>query len=229
MEIKSNVLPRKTKIKLKTAKGRKISSTRWLQRQLNDPYVQQSRIDGYRSRAAYKLIEIHEKFSVFNKSNIVIDLGSCPGSWSQVAINYFKSKNIKNFKLIAVDLNIMDPIEGVEFIQGDFADENTLQEIIKVIGNNKVDLILSDMAPSSIGHAKTDHIRIMTLCEEAFYFAKDFLQKDGTFVAKILQGGAEKELLNGLKANFSSVKHYKPKASRADSAEIYIVAKGFKY
>lgn len=218
---------RHKKVKVKTAKGRRISSTRWLQRQLNDPYVIQAKSEGYRSRAAYKLIEIEEKFHIFNKARTVIDLGANPGGWSQVAALFLERTNTSS-QIIAVDLNEMEDLPGVDFIQGDFLEEETQHKIISLLGTNKVDVVLSDMAAASTGHAPTDHLRIMGLCEEAFYFAKEFLKPGGNFAAKILQGGAEAELLQQLKSNFKKVKHFKPDSSRSDSSEMYLVATGFR-
>lgn len=210
--------------KVKTAKGRKISSTRWLSRQINDPYVKLAREEGYRSRAAYKLAEIDEKFKIFSDQTKTVDLGCTPGGWSQVAVSKVGAGNV-----VSVDLNEMQEIEGVKFIQSDFMDENTEKAIFESIGFNKgVDVVLSDMAAPSCGHHKTDNLRVVALCEMAFDFAMKYLVPGGSFICKILRGGAERELLAEVKKNFRSVKHFKPSSSRSDSSEIYLVALDFK-
>ena len=214
---------RNTKTRLKTAKGRRISSTLWLERQLNDPYVINSKKEGYRSRAAYKLIEINDKFNFLLKNQIVVDLGAAPGGWTQVAVK----KNQGSGKVISIDLAAMEPIEGAVILQHDFLTDAAIFELNTHI-SGKVNVVLSDMASSSCGHPGTDHIRIMMLCEAAFDFACTVLAPNGTFVAKILQGGTENNLLHSLKKSFKIVKHYKPPASRADSAESYVIATGFK-
>lgn len=211
------------KNKVKTAKGRKLSSTTWLQRQLNDPYVMDAKDSGYRSRAAYKLIEIDKKFNLLKKSKRIIDIGAAPGGWSQVASKLTNQDS----KIIAIDLVHIEPIAKVDFFQGDFLEENSLIIINQKL-NAKADLIMSDMASSSCGHPATDHIRIMMLCEAAFIFATQVLNKGGNFIAKILKGGTEDQLLNKIKKKFTIVKHYKPPASRVESAESYLIALGFK-
>jgi 23S rRNA (uridine2552-2'-O)-methyltransferase len=214
------------KTRVKTAKRRKISSTRWLQRQLNDPFVKAAKDEGYRSRAAYKLIQINEKFEIIKPGYNVIDLGSTPGGWTQVAVDIVNS-NKKTGTVIACDINEMEPVTGSVFFQADFLDPETATMIIDEM-QGKADLVMSDMAAQSSGHKQVDHIRIITLCEEAFYFAKDVLKPGGNFIAKILQGGATNELLADLKKSFKKVQHHKPDASRKDSNEIYIVALDFK-
>lgn len=211
-------------VRVKTAKGRKSSSTKWLKRQLNDPFVERANREGYRSRAAYKLIEIDDKFNIFKDDSNVIDLGAAPGSWTQVACKKIDSKK---GKVIGIDLQEVSPISGVEFIQGDFLDEEVFNSLLKKI-DKKFDVVMSDMAAASCGHQQTDHLRIMALCEAALDFAIDVLKKEGAFIAKVLQGGAEANLLSLLKKNFKSVKHFKPKASRQDSSEVYVVALGFR-
>lgn len=211
---------RKLNVQVKTAKGRKVSSTRWLQRQLNDPYVQMAKLDGYRSRAAYKLIEIDEKFKIFKKGQIVIDLGAAPGGWSQVAAEKIILNKPWGGRLLAIDLLEMPPINGAEIIQGDFLSFDKTKEWLN---DQKADVIMSDMAPSASGHSQTDHLRIIQLCEDAFFFAAEHLKEGGCFLAKILQGGTENELLKLLKLHFKNVKHFKPKSSRSDSAEMYVV------
>ncbi len=214
---------RQLHVKVKTAKGRKKSSTQWLQRQLNDPFVQKAKEDGYRTRAAYKLIEIDEKFGILKPDTKIIDLGAAPGGWCQVAV-----KKIKSGKIIGIDLQEIEPIPGVILIQHDFTADDAPEILSKALSGKKADLILSDMAAPACGHAQTDHIRIMGLCEIAFDFAKHNLREGGSFAAKILQGGTEKELLDDMKKCFETVKHFKPESSRKDSAEMYVVAKGFR-
>ena len=214
---------RQVHTKVKTARGRKRSSTKWLQRQLNDPYVQMAQRDGYRSRAAYKIIEIDDKFNIFNPDKSVVDLGAAPGGWTQVAV-----QRTKGAKVVGIDLQEIEPIVGSTLIQYDFTDDHALTLLEDALQSQKVDIVLSDMASPSCGHAQTDHIRIMALCELAFDFAKHNLNEEGAFVAKILQGGAEKELLDDLKKHFKVVKHFKPNSSRKDSAEMYVVATGFR-
>ncbi len=216
---------RQLHVRVKTAKGRKSSSTKWLQRQLNDEYVIMAQKEGYKSRAAYKLLEINEKYSLINPGDKIIDLGSTPGGWSQVAAKIVHEK--KGGKILAIDLNEMDEIDGVEFYQKNFMDDDADDYLINKL-DGKCDLVMSDMAASSCGHQKTDHLRIMNLCEAAFYFAKKVLKEDGSFLAKILRGGAENELLADLKRTFKTVKHFKPPASRKDSSEMYVIALGFK-
>lgn len=209
--------------KVKTARGRKLSSTRWLQRQLNDPYVARAQADGYRSRAAYKLIEIDEQFHFLKKGAVVVDLGAAPGGWTQVAVQKVGSQG----KVVGIDLTEIEPIAGAILLQHDFMDDDAPALLDEAVGG-KADVVLSDMAAPSCGHAPTDHIRIMALCETALHYAKENLKPGGVFVSKILQGGAEKELLDDLKKNFTKVKHIKPPASRSDSSEMYVVGVGFK-
>ena len=215
-------------VHVKTAKGRSISSTRWLHRQLNDPYVQKAKADGYRSRAAYKLLEIHDKYKLFNKGQVVADLGAAPGGWSQVAADKIALGKAWGGKLLAIDLLEMTPIMGASILQRDFL-ELTEEEIAQWVNGQKIDIVLSDMAASSSGHTLTDHLRIMQLCEDAFFFAKEHLNEGGAFVAKILQGGTENELLAMLKTHFRQVKHFKPKSSRSESAEMYVVCLGIRH
>lgn len=214
-------------VAVKTAKGRRVSSTRWLQRQLNDPYVQLAKKEGYRSRAAYKLLEINEKYKIFNKGQLVVDLGAAPGGWSQVAAQKTSADKIWGGKVLAIDLLSMEYILGVTSLQSDFLSLNE-DDLNKWLALKKVDVVLSDMAAASSGHTQTDHIRIMQLCEDAFLFAKNHLNEGGSFVAKILRGGTENELLTDLKTSFKQVKHFKPKSSRVDSAEMYVVCLGYR-
>ncbi len=214
-------------VNVKTAKGRKLSSTRWLQRQLNDPYVAAAKRDGFRSRAAYKLIEIDDKYSICKPGMRVIDLGAAPGGWSQVAVTRVKAAEGKG-KVIAIDLNEMEPISGAICLQCDFMDENAPNLIQKALGEDHADIVLSDMAAPATGHKRTDHLRIMGLCEVALEFAQEILSPDGIFLAKVLQGGTESDLLTAMKRDFQTVRHVKPKASRADSSELYVLATGFR-
>lgn len=218
---------RSLSVKVKTAKGRRASSTRWLQRQLNDPYVQMAQAQGYRSRAAYKIIEIHEKYKLFTKGQIVVDLGAAPGGWSQVAADKVAANKSWGGQVLAIDLLPMDPIPGVKILCQDFL-SFTQEDLLFWLNGKKIDIVLSDMAASSSGHTLTDHLRIMQLCEDAFLFAKDNLKEGGAFVAKILQGGTENELLVLLKKHFKQVKHFKPKSSRSDSAEMYVICQGYR-
>lgn len=214
---------RHTKTYVKTSKGRKPSSTRWLQRQLNDPYVHEAKSQGYRSRAAFKLIELDERFKFLKRGANVVDLGAAPGGWSQVALKKIGDKGT----IIALDLQDMDAIQGVTFIKGDFEDDDVLAELESYI-EGPIDIVLSDMAPFTIGHRQTDHIRIAALAELALDFAKKVLKKDGTLVMKMFQGGSSQKILLELKKHFRSVRHAKPPASRQDSSEMFVIAMGFK-
>lgn len=210
---------------VKTAKKRKTSSTRWLKRQLNDPFVAKSKLDGYRSRAAYKLIEINNKFQILKAGTNVVDLGAAPGGWSQVAAKIIKSdaQGAKN-KLIAIDLLPIEGIGGVISFEKDFYEEDAKDLIIDSLNGQLADVVLSDMAANTTGHSQTDHIRIMDLCENALIFALKILKPGGHFVAKIFRGGAEGNLLEMVKHNFKKVKHFKPESSRKESSEFYLVA-----
>ncbi len=220
---------RELHIKVKTAKGRKLSSTRWLERQLNDPYVKLAKEEGLKSRAAYKLLQLDDRFNFLQPGKVILDLGSAPGGWSQVAATRTNSDNLdpkqKAGRVLALDINEMDPLPGVDFIQADILSF----ELEKLdLQQKKVDVVMSDMAAPSTGHKKTDHLRIITLCEVALEIATDYLAPEGVFVSKVLEGGAGSELQNELKSKFSSVKTVKPDASRKDSSEKYIVAMGFR-
>ena len=212
---------RTTKEVLKTAKRRKSSSTRWLQRQINDPYVRQAQAEGKRSRAAYKIMQIDEKYKIFNPGDSVLDLGAAPGSWTEVAI-----ERAGGFTL-AVDILDMDNIQKAIILKADLQEEESVG-LIKKLSTNKFDLVLSDMAASTTGHKSTDHIRTQALAELASLYAIDFLKKGGTFCAKVFQGGTHSNLLLELKNNFKVIKHYKPEASRKGSPETYVIAKGFQ-
>ncbi len=206
---------------VKTAKGRKSSSTQWLKRQLNDPYVRQAEMDGYRSRAAYKLIELDEKLNFLEKGQVIVDLGAAPGGWSQVAAN-------RGAKVFAIDILEMDELPDVTFAQMDFTDNDAPERLLAMLDGQMADAVLSDIAPNTIGHKQTDHLRIMALAEMSYDFAKDVLKTGGTFITKVRQGGTQDELLKVLRKDFKSVKHIKPPASRKDSSEMYVVGIGFK-
>ncbi len=212
---------RTTKEVLKTAKRRKTSSTRWLQRQINDPYVRQAQAEGKRSRAAYKIIQIDEKYKIFNLGDSVLDLGAAPGSWTEVAL-----ERAGGFTL-AIDILDMDSIKKAVILKADLQEEESV-DLIKKLSVDKFDVVLSDMAASTTGHKSTDHIRTQALAELAALYAVDFLKKGGTFCAKVFQGGTHGDLLLELKKNFKSIKHYKPDASRKGSPETYVIAKGFQ-
>ncbi len=218
--------------RVKSAKGRRQASTLWLQRQLNDPYVAAAQRDGYRSRAAYKLIELDDRFHLFAPGTRVLDLGAAPGSWAQVAvsrINADGSKGNRSAKgtLLGIDLLEMVELPGADLITLDFLSEDAEDRIKDMLGG-PVDVVLSDMAAPVTGHRPTDHLRTLSLCEDAFQFACQILRPGGSLVAKIFQGGTEKELLFQMRQRFSTVKHAKPKASRAESSESYVVALGFE-
>ena len=215
------------KVRVKTSKGRKIGSTLWLQRQLNDPYVARARAEGYRSRAAFKLIELNERYKLLRKGQRVVDLGAAPGGWSQVAAPIVGSTDATPL-IVGIDYLEMDPIPGVILLKKDFTEDDAPQMLIDALGGHKADLVLSDMAAPTTGHRATDHIRIMALVELAADFAIKVLAPGGAFVAKVFQGGTEHELLALLKQNFTTTLHAKPPASRQESAETYLVARGFK-
>jgi len=218
---------RDLKVRVKTAKGRKIGSTLWLQRQLNDPYVARARAEGYRSRAAFKLAELNERYKLLHKGQRVVDLGAAPGGWSQVAVPIVGSTADRPL-VVGIDYLEMDPIDGVILLQKDFTEDDAPQMLIDALGGHKADIVLSDMAAPTTGHRATDHLRIMHLVEIAADFAIQILAPGGAFVAKVFQGGTEHELLAMLKRHFATTLHAKPPASRSDSAETYLVAKGFK-
>ena len=208
--------------RVKTAKGRKVSSTRWLERQLNDPYVKRAKAENYRSRAAYKLIELDERFGLLKGVKAVIDLGIAPGGWSQVV-----RRKAPTASVVGIDLVPTDRIEGVSILQLDFMDETAPAMLREALGG-PADLVLSDMAANTVGHQQTDHLRTMALVEAGLEFAREVLRPGGAYVAKVLAGGADHALVAELKRNFATVKHAKPPASRKDSSEWYVVAQGFK-
>ena len=217
---------RALKVRVKMTRKRTVASARWLERQLNDPYVAQARREGYRSRAAYKLIEIDDKYKMLKRGERIVDLGAAPGGWSQVAAARVGSHEGRG-RVIAIDLLALDPIDGVEFRQMDFHDRKAPDQLREWLGG-LADGVLSDMAANATGHRKTDQLRIIGLVELAADFASEVLAPGGFFLAKVLQGGAEGELLARLKRDFATVRHVKPKASRADSAELYLLATGFR-
>ncbi|MDX9860728.1 MAG: RlmE family RNA methyltransferase [Rhodospirillales bacterium] len=209
--------------RVRTAKGRKSSSTRWLQRQLNDPYVAEAKKRGFRSRAAFKLMEMDDRFGFLKTGGRVVDLGAAPGGWSQVAIERLGPAG----HVIALDINAMEPLAGAQVLQADFLDPAAPGLIVEVLGG-PADVVLSDMAAPTTGHPPTDHLRIMALLEAALDFAGSVLTPGGAFVAKVFQGGSERELLARMKRDFASVRHCKPPASRKESPELYVVAQGFR-
>ena len=222
---------RDLKVKVKSARGKTVSQVKWLQRQLNDPYVRRAQLEGFRGRAAFKILELNEKFNFLIPGSKVVDLGCAPGGWSQVAVDLVNAigtkKNAKIGSVIGIDLQEMESLPGATFHQIDFmADDSDLQ--VKNILEGKANVVMSDMAASSSGHKKTDHLRIMALCETAAYFAFDVLEQGGTFVAKVLAGGAESDLQNLLKQKFTKVHNVKPPSSRSDSSEKFVVAMGFR-
>ena len=214
--------------RVKTAKGRKTSSKMWLERQLNDPYVAEAKARGYRSRAAFKLLELDSMFGLLKKGARVVDLGAAPGGWTQVAVDAVGAGKVpKGGQVVAIDIQGMDPVQSATVILQDFMDPDAPDRIKDAL-TGPADLVLSDMAAPATGHRQTDHLRIMGLCEAAFDFACEVLAPGGGFVAKVLKGGTENELLAQMKRRFAMVKHAKPPASRADSAESYVVATGFR-
>ena len=208
--------------RVRTGRGRTVSSSRWLERQLNDPYVRRAKADNYRSRAAYKLLELDERFGLLKGVKAVIDLGIAPGGWSQVV-----SRLVPGAKVAGIDLLPTDPIDGVTILQMDFMDDAAPVKLQEALGGPP-DLILSDMAANTVGHARTDHLRTMGLVEAGLQFAVETLRPGGAFVAKVLAGGADSNLVAELKHHFATVKHAKPPASRKESSEWYVVAQGFK-
>jgi 23S rRNA (uridine2552-2'-O)-methyltransferase len=207
---------------IRTAKGRRSSSTRWLERQLNDPYVRRAKAEGYRSRAAYKLLELDERFGLLKGVQAVIDLGIAPGGWSQVV-----RRRSPKAAIVGIDLLPTDPIEGVTILEMDFMDDAAPETLKEALGG-PADLVLSDMAANTVGHPQTDHLRTMGLVEAGMAFAAEVLRPGGAFVAKVLAGGADSALVADLKRLFTTVKHAKPPASRKDSSEWYVIAQGFK-
>ena len=211
------------KVQVRTNRGRTTSSKRWLDRQLNDPYVQAAKAQGYRSRATFKIIELDKKFGFLRKGARILDLGAAPGGWTQIAVERVGDKG----KVVAMDILAMEPIPGATVLQLDMRDDKT-PDVLKEALGGKADLVMSDMAAPTTGHRETDHIRTIALLELALETADDVLKPGGTFIGKVFQGGASGELLARIKRSFSNVKHVKPPASRAESVEVYLVAMGFR-
>ncbi len=208
--------------RVRTARGRSASSTRWLERQLNDPYVRKAKAENYRSRAAYKLLELDERFQLLKGVTAVVDLGIAPGGWAQAV-----RRRSPKARVVGIDLLPTDPIDEVAILQMDFMDDAAPERLKQALGG-PADLVLSDMAANTVGHPQTDHLRTMTLVEAGLQFATEILRPGGAFVAKVLAGGADNNLVAELKRHFATVKHAKPPASRKDSSEWYVVAQGFK-
>jgi 23S rRNA (uridine2552-2'-O)-methyltransferase len=217
---------RSLKTRVKTARKRSLSSTLWLERQLNDPYVARARLEGLRSRAAFKLMEVDDKYGLLKPGQRIVDLGAAPGGWSQVAAKRIGAADGKG-RVIGIDLLNIDPIAGVDFSVMDFNAPDAPQRLQAMLGGH-ADGVISDMAANTTGHRKTDHLRIVALAELAAEFAREVLSPGGFFLSKVLQGGTESELLTSLKRDFTKVHHVKPAASRADSAELYVLATGFR-
>ena len=222
---------RDLKIKVKSARGKTVSQVKWLQRQLNDPYVKRAQLEGFRGRAAFKILELNEKYNFLIPGSKVVDLGCAPGGWSQVAVDLVNAlgvkKNVKIGSVIGIDLQEVEVLPGAKFYQLDFMANDADLEVKNIL-EGKANVVMSDMAASSSGHKKTDHLRIMALCETAAYFAFDVLEEGGTFVAKVLAGGAESNLQTLLKQKFTKVYNVKPPSSRSDSSEKFVVALGFR-
>jgi len=212
--------------KVKTARGRKTSSTNWLQRQLNDPYVAEARTRGLRSRAAFKLMQLNDRYDLLKSGDSVVDLGAAPGGWTQVAVDKVGAEKGKG-KVLAVDILEMEPVSGAEVMQLDFTEDDADVKVQKALGGS-ANVVISDMAAPTTGHRQTDHLRIVFMCDLALEFAIDVLAPGGVFIAKVLKGGTENALLERMKKNFTHVRHAKPEASRADSREAYVVATGFR-
>jgi 23S rRNA (uridine2552-2'-O)-methyltransferase len=220
--------PGRRRAAVRVTGAKSASSRRWLERQLNDPYVHAAQEAGYRSRAAFKLAELDERFGLLGPGRRVVDLGAAPGGWAQIAAEVVRAGQAGGGTVVAVDLKPIEPIKGVIVLEGDALDPAILGPISVALGGARADLVLSDMAAASTGHASTDHIRVMALCEAAFEIAEALLAPGGAFVAKVLKGGTERVLLERLKQAFRTVKHAKPPSSRADSAESYVVAVGYR-
>lgn len=214
------------KVRVKTRKNRTISSARWLERQLNDPYVAAAKSEGYRSRAAFKIIQLNEELNLFRPGQKVVDLGAAPGGWTQIAVDIIKPDKTGG-RVVAIDYLDMPEVPGAEFICLDFTDDTAPAKLKKAL-RGKADVVMSDMAPPTVGHKQTDHLRIMGLAEMAYEFAREVLVPGGVFLSKVFMGGSSNDLLNLLKKDFTKVKHIKPHASRADSSEMYVVALGFR-
>lgn len=221
---KNYLTTRMTSKRVKNAKKLTHKSTQWLQRQINDPYVQQAQQDGYRARSAYKLLQIDDRYDILKNRHAIIDLGCAPGSWLQIA----QMRCRKNADVIGVDLLEIEPMSDIDFIQGDLCAQETIDKILHSLNHKKADLVMSDMSPNTIGHRKSDHLRQMGLAENAFALAQEILLTDGVFLCKLFSGGTGAEFGKLLKNNFKQIHHFKPPASRSESPEIYVIAKGFK-
>ena len=217
---------RRATVRVKTARGRTVSSQQWLQRQLNDPYVAEAKKRGYRSRAAFKLLQIDDQFHFLKAGARIVDLGAAPGGWTQVAVERTKPERSRGI-VIGIDLTPVEPVPGATILAKDFYDDDAPSALIELLAG-PADVVLSDMAASATGDTQTDHMRIMGLAEAAHDFARQVLKPGGTFVAKVLRGGTERTLLDRLKKDFAKVRHVKPEASRSDSAEMYVVGTGFR-
>ncbi len=215
------------KVRVKTSKSKTVSQKIWLERQLNDPYVQEAKKLGYRSRSAFKLIEIDDKYEILKPGYRVVDLGAAPGGWCQVAVKRVKAEEGKGV-VVAIDMHSMDPIPSVIIFKKDFYDEDAPAVLIAALGGEQADCVLSDMATHATGHKQTDHINIIALVETGYVFAKSILKPGGTYLAKVLRGGTEGALLTSLKKDFRTVRHVKPMSSRDDSAELFMLATGFR-
>ncbi|MBX9924716.1 MAG: RlmE family RNA methyltransferase [Hyphomicrobiaceae bacterium] len=219
------------RVNVKTAGKRSVSSARWLERQLNDPYVAASKREGYRSRAAYKLLELDDKYRLLKSGQRIVDLGAAPGGWSQIAATRVKSIDGEGGQrglVVAIDILDMEPLPGVDFLMMDFLAPEAEPRLLLMLGGHKAHGVLTDMAAPTVGHTRTDHLRIMGLAEAAAAFAVTVLEPGGFFLAKVFQGGSEKTMLDLLKQHFRSVRHVKPPASRSDSAELYVLATGYR-
>jgi 23S rRNA (uridine2552-2'-O)-methyltransferase len=218
---------RRATVRVKTARGRTVSQQRWLQRQLNDPYVAEARKRGYRSRAAFKLLQLDDQFKFLRRGARVVDLGAAPGGWTQVAVERVKPEEARGGVVIGIDITPVEPIAGATVLAKDFYDDDAPALLTRLLGG-PADVVLSDMAAAATGETQVDHLRIMGLAEAAHDFARQVLKPGGTFVAKVLRGGTERTLLDRLKKDFAKVRHVKPEASRADSAEMYVIGTGFR-
>jgi 23S rRNA (uridine2552-2'-O)-methyltransferase len=219
------------KVRVKTGKGRTVSQKLWLERQLNDPYVHEAKKMGFRSRAAFKLSEIDDKYKFLKPGGYVVDLGAAPGGWSQVSAQRVKSVDgvgDKKGRVIAIDMHGMDDITGVIIFKKDFYDDDAPDLLVNALDGKKADVVLSDMASHATGHRQTDHINIIALVEAGYHFARQILKPNGTYLAKVLRGGTENQLLTLMKKDFRIVRHVKPMASRDDSAELFVLATGFR-
>lgn len=217
---------RRATVRVKTARGRTVSSQRWLQRQLNDPYVEEAKKRGYRSRAAFKLLQIDDQFGILKPGARIVDLGAAPGGWTQVSVERVSSGKNKGV-VIGIDITPVEPIPGATVLAKDFYDDDAPAVLTELLGG-PADVVMSDMAAAATGETQVDHMRIMGLAEAAHDFAREILKPGGAFVAKVLRGGTERTLLDRLKKDFAKVRHFKPEASRADSAEMYVVGTGFR-